>query len=76
MSGSSTADAAEVLDCTKAKISHIETGHVPVRTPDLTALTHAYGLTGPQPVTVWRRSPSAPTGAATQAGGAIRRRTG
>lgn len=47
MSGFSTADAAEVLDCTKAKISHIETGHVPVRTPDLTALTRAYGLTGP-----------------------------
>ncbi|MFF3033805.1 helix-turn-helix domain-containing protein [Streptomyces rubiginosohelvolus] len=41
----STADAAEVLDCTKGKISRIENGHVPVRTPDLTALIHAYGVT-------------------------------
>ncbi|WP_105973294.1 helix-turn-helix domain-containing protein [Streptomyces geranii] len=37
-----TQDAAEVLDCTKGKISRIENGHVPVRTPDLNALMGAY----------------------------------
>ncbi|MBU3862890.1 helix-turn-helix domain-containing protein [Streptomyces sp. 4503] len=42
--GLSTADAAEVLDCTKGKISRIENGHVPVRTPDLNALMHAYDV--------------------------------
>ncbi|MGO4747096.1 helix-turn-helix domain-containing protein [Streptomyces sp. 2MCAF27] len=42
--GLSTAEAAEVLDCTKGKISRIENGHVPVRAPDLTALMHAYGV--------------------------------
>lgn len=43
--GFSTADAAEVLDCTKGKISRIENGHVPVGRPDLAALIHAYGVT-------------------------------
>ncbi|MGP3634776.1 helix-turn-helix domain-containing protein [Streptomyces sp. 24-1644] len=43
--GLSTAEAAEVLDCTKGKISRIENGHVPVRTPDLVALIHAYEVT-------------------------------
>lgn len=42
--GLTTAEAAEVLDCTKGKISRIENGHVPVRMPDLTALTEAYGV--------------------------------
>ncbi|MGW7598922.1 helix-turn-helix domain-containing protein [Streptomyces antimycoticus] len=42
--GLSTADAAEVLDCTKGKISRIENGHVPVRTPDLNALMQAYNV--------------------------------
>lgn len=42
--GLSTALAAEALDCTKAKISRIENGRVPVRLPDLTALLHAYGV--------------------------------
>ncbi|WP_436786579.1 helix-turn-helix domain-containing protein [Yinghuangia sp. YIM S10712] len=42
--GMSTAAAAEVLDCTKGKISRIENGHVPVRTPDLVALLQAYGV--------------------------------
>lgn len=40
--GISMAQAAEVLDCTKGKISRIENGHVPVRTPDLIALMQAY----------------------------------
>ncbi|GAA1900744.1 helix-turn-helix transcriptional regulator [Streptomyces sodiiphilus] len=44
----STADAAAVLDCTKGKISRIENGHVPVRSPDLNALVHAYGIEDPQ----------------------------
>ncbi|MEU4261472.1 helix-turn-helix domain-containing protein [Streptomyces argenteolus] len=43
----STAEAAEVLDCTKGKISRIENGHVPVRTPDLIALIHAYKVADP-----------------------------
>ncbi len=38
------AEAAEVLDCTKGKISRMENGHVPVRGPDLTALMNAYGI--------------------------------
>ncbi|MFG2989920.1 helix-turn-helix domain-containing protein [Streptomyces sp. NPDC048257] len=42
--GLTTATAAEVLDCTKGKISRIENGHVPVRTPDLVALMQAYGV--------------------------------
>ncbi|MFE8936539.1 helix-turn-helix domain-containing protein [Streptomyces sp. NPDC007872] len=42
--GLTTAASAEVLDCTKGKISRIENGHVPVRTPDLVALMHAYGV--------------------------------
>ncbi|MFD4341525.1 helix-turn-helix domain-containing protein [Streptomyces anulatus] len=42
--GLSTAIAAEVLDCTKGKISRIENGHVPVRAPDLIALMGAYGV--------------------------------
>lgn len=45
--GLSTAEAAEVLDCTKGKISRIENGHVPVRTPDLVALIHAYEVAEP-----------------------------
>jgi transcriptional regulator with XRE-family HTH domain len=40
-----TAQAAEVLDCTKGKISRIENGRVAVRLPDLTAMLHAYGVT-------------------------------
>jgi transcriptional regulator with XRE-family HTH domain len=40
----STAQAGEVLDCTKGKISRIENGHVPVRSPDLVALMQAYGV--------------------------------
>ncbi|AXK31624.1 XRE family transcriptional regulator [Streptomyces armeniacus] len=40
--GVSMAEAADVLDCTKGKISRLENGHVPVRTPDLNALMHAY----------------------------------
>ncbi|MET9951477.1 helix-turn-helix transcriptional regulator [Streptomyces sp. NPDC006339] len=39
-----TADAAARLDCTKGKISRIENGRVPVRTPDLLALLSAYGV--------------------------------
>ncbi|MEV8118449.1 helix-turn-helix transcriptional regulator [Streptomyces xiamenensis] len=46
--GFSTAQSAEVLDCTKGKISRIENGHVPVRTPDLTALLQAYAVTDPE----------------------------
>ncbi|GAA3617978.1 helix-turn-helix domain-containing protein [Streptomyces chitinivorans] len=46
--GLSTADAAEVLDCTKGKISRIENGHVPVRMPDLIALMQAYGVEDPE----------------------------
>ncbi|MFC9620379.1 helix-turn-helix domain-containing protein [Streptomyces sp. NPDC056930] len=46
--GLSTAEAAEVLDCTKGKISRIENGHVPVRTPDLIALIHAYDVAEPE----------------------------
>ncbi|MGC5365483.1 helix-turn-helix domain-containing protein [Streptomyces sp. DT24] len=42
--GLTTAVAAEALDCTKGKISRIENGHVPVRTPDLVALMKAYGV--------------------------------
>ncbi|MFH8464773.1 helix-turn-helix domain-containing protein [Streptomyces sp. NPDC017991] len=41
-SGVSMADAAELLDCTKGKISRMENGHVPVRAPDLNALMQAY----------------------------------
>jgi transcriptional regulator with XRE-family HTH domain len=44
----STAQAAEFLDCTKGKISRMENGHVPVRTPDLTALIEAYGVDAPE----------------------------
>ncbi|MCN9239948.1 helix-turn-helix domain-containing protein [Streptomyces sp. RY43-2] len=46
--GVSMAQAAEALDCTKGKISRIENGHVPVRTPDLMALMHAYRMEGPE----------------------------
>ncbi|WP_030667814.1 helix-turn-helix transcriptional regulator [Streptomyces rimosus] len=42
--GLSTSAAAEALDCTKAKISRIENGRVPVRVPDLMALLHTYGV--------------------------------
>ncbi|MFE7409077.1 helix-turn-helix domain-containing protein [Streptomyces laurentii] len=45
--GLTTAAVAEVLDCTKGKISRIENGHVPVRTPDLVALMQAYGVDDP-----------------------------
>ncbi|BAU86043.1 hypothetical protein SLA_5161 [Streptomyces laurentii] len=45
--GLTTAAAADVLDCTKGKISRIENGHVPVRTPDLIALMQAYGVNDP-----------------------------
>jgi len=40
--GVSMAEAAEILDCTKGKISRMENGHVPVRAPDLDALMRAY----------------------------------
>ncbi|MEU6224222.1 helix-turn-helix transcriptional regulator [Streptomyces sp. NPDC047042] len=46
--GFTTTAAAEVLDCTKGKISRIENGHVPVRTPDLIALMQAYGVEDPE----------------------------
>jgi transcriptional regulator with XRE-family HTH domain len=46
--GVSMAEAADVLDCTKGKISRMEKGHVPVRTPDLDALMRAYGIEDPQ----------------------------
>ncbi|GAB2326613.1 helix-turn-helix transcriptional regulator [Streptomyces griseoincarnatus] len=42
--GLTTTQAAEALDCTKGKISRIENGHVPVRTPDLIALMQTYGV--------------------------------
>ncbi|MET7474728.1 helix-turn-helix transcriptional regulator [Streptomyces sp. NPDC005648] len=44
--GVSMAEAAELLDCTKGKISRMENGHVPIRTPDLNALMHAYRVEG------------------------------
>ncbi|MET8456596.1 helix-turn-helix domain-containing protein [Streptomyces parvulus] len=47
--GLSTTEAAEALDCTKGKISRMENGRVLVRTPDVVALLHAYGI--PDPVT-------------------------
>ncbi|WP_329144522.1 helix-turn-helix domain-containing protein [Streptomyces niveus] len=46
--GVSMAEAAELLDCTKGKISRMENGHVPVRTPDLSALMHAYRVEDPE----------------------------
>ncbi|MEU6296464.1 helix-turn-helix domain-containing protein [Streptomyces erythrochromogenes] len=46
--GLTTAAAARALDCTGGKISRIENGHVPVRTPDLVALMGAYGVTDPE----------------------------
>lgn len=46
--GLTTASAAKALDCTGGKISRIENGHVPVRTPDLVALMDAYGVTAPE----------------------------
>jgi transcriptional regulator with XRE-family HTH domain len=46
--GVSMAEAAELLDCTKGKISRMENGHVPVRTPDLNALMHAYRVEAPE----------------------------
>ncbi|MES5821514.1 helix-turn-helix transcriptional regulator [Streptomyces sp. RG80] len=42
--GLTTTQAADALDCTKGKISRIENGHVPVRTPDLIALMQTYGV--------------------------------
>ncbi|MFE9096085.1 helix-turn-helix domain-containing protein [Streptomyces sp. NPDC007264] len=45
--GVSMAQAAQALDCTKGKISRIENGHVPVRSPDLIALMHAYRVVDP-----------------------------
>jgi len=42
------AEAAEVLDCTKGKISRLENGHVPVRAPDLEALMRAYEIEDPE----------------------------
>ncbi|MFD4525323.1 helix-turn-helix domain-containing protein [Streptomyces sp. NPDC058470] len=46
--GMSTTQAAEALDCTKGKISRMENGRVLVRTPDVVALLHAYGVDDPQ----------------------------
>ncbi|MFB4196758.1 helix-turn-helix domain-containing protein [Streptomyces carpaticus] len=45
MSGLTTAQAADALDCTKGKISRIENGRVAVRLPDLAALLLTYGVT-------------------------------
>ena len=45
--GVSMAGAAEILDCTKAKVSRLENGHVPVRAPDLRALLEAYRVESP-----------------------------
>ncbi|WP_255953017.1 helix-turn-helix domain-containing protein [Streptomyces odontomachi] len=42
--GVSMAEAAEVLECTRAKISRMENGHVPVRAPDLSALMSSYRI--------------------------------
>ncbi|MGP2437210.1 helix-turn-helix domain-containing protein [Streptomyces sp. JW3] len=42
--GMSTTEAAVALDCTKGKISRMENGRVLVRTPDVVALLHAYGI--------------------------------
>lgn len=42
--GMSTTEAADALDCTKGKISRMENGRVLVRTPDVVALLHAYGI--------------------------------
>ncbi len=46
--GLSTTQAAEALDCTKGKISRMENGRVLVRTPDVVALLHAYGVDEPE----------------------------
>lgn len=46
--GLSTTQAAEALDCTKGKISRMENGRVLVRTPDVVALLHAYGVDDPE----------------------------
>ncbi|KAB1144464.1 helix-turn-helix domain-containing protein [Streptomyces luteolifulvus] len=46
--GLTTTQAADALDCTKGKISRIENGHVPVRTPDLIALMQTYGVQDPE----------------------------
>ncbi|WP_046727354.1 helix-turn-helix domain-containing protein [Streptomyces humi] len=46
--GVSMAEAAELLDCTKGKISRMENGHVPVRIPDLNTLMHAYRVEAPE----------------------------
>lgn len=46
--GVSMAEAAEALDCTKGKISRIENGHVPVRSPDLIALMQVYRVEEPE----------------------------
>ncbi|MEV7982580.1 helix-turn-helix transcriptional regulator [Streptomyces sp. NPDC086519] len=46
--GLTTTQAADALDCTKGKISRIENGHVPVRTPDLIALMQTYGVEAPE----------------------------
>ncbi|MCX5211367.1 helix-turn-helix domain-containing protein [Kitasatospora sp. NBC_00240] len=42
-SGLSTSEVAEVLDCTKGKISRIENGRVALRSPDLAAMLRLYG---------------------------------
>ncbi|MFF1869587.1 helix-turn-helix domain-containing protein [Kitasatospora herbaricolor] len=41
--GLTTAQVAMELDCTKGKISRIENGRSPVRTPDLVAMLRRYG---------------------------------
>ncbi|WP_016909963.1 helix-turn-helix domain-containing protein [Streptomyces xiaopingdaonensis] len=46
--GLSTTDAADVLDCTKGKVSRMENGKVLVRSPDVTALLNAYGVHEPK----------------------------
>jgi transcriptional regulator with XRE-family HTH domain len=47
--GVSTAQAAEVLDCSEAKIGHIETGRNSIRKPEMTVLLGLYGASGDVP---------------------------
>ncbi|GAA2241716.1 helix-turn-helix transcriptional regulator [Kitasatospora cystarginea] len=45
--GLTTADVASGLDCTKGKISRIENGRTPVRSPDLAAMLRLYAVDDP-----------------------------
>lgn len=42
--GLTTAQVAQALDCTKGKVSRIENGRVPLRSPDLAAMLRLYGM--------------------------------